>query len=84
MLLIKIGLTAYGGYIFVLSITIFRRIKFSGFLTILLFLSGPVLIVYTWLNPEHIITTSSLAISAIGLLMTGTKLVNKGLLREEE
>ncbi len=79
ILLIQIGLTAFGGYVLILSISRFKKAKIPLFGTILLLLSGPVLIVFIWLNPEHLILTSAIATASIGLLITGNKIVNKGL-----
>ncbi len=79
ILLIQIGVTVFGGYVFILSISRFRKARIPLFGTILLILSGPVLIVFIWMNPEHLILTSAMAVASIGLFITGTKLVNKGL-----
>lgn len=79
ILLIQTGITVFGGYVFILSISRFKKAMIPLFGTILLFLSGPVLIVFIWMNPEHLILTSAMAAASIGLFISGTKLVNKGL-----
>jgi len=79
ILLIQIGLTTFGGYVFFLSISRFKNAGIPLFGTILLILSGPVLIVFIWMNPEHLLLTSAIAAATIGLLNAGVKLVNKGL-----
>lgn len=75
----KIGITAFGLYSIVLSVSRFREVRFPVFGSMLLILSGPVIVTFVWLNPEHILLTSALAAATIGFLMIGVTLVNKGL-----
>lgn len=81
IILFQIGLSAYGGLAVLLGINGIWKVRLSIFANILLCLSGPVLIVYTWINPEHILLTTSIAVSAIGFLIVGAKLVVKGIKR---
>lgn len=76
-----IGLTAFGGYVFLLSINRFRKTRINIFGRILLLLSGPVVVVFTWLDPEHILYSTALAVASIGLLITGVRLTNVGMIR---
>lgn len=81
VLLFQLGLTAYGGLAILLGINGIWKVRLSIFANILLCLSGPVLIIYTWIDPEHILLTTSIAVSVIGFLIIGAKLVNKGIRR---
>lgn len=81
ILLSQIGLTAYGALAFLLGINGIWKVRLAVFANILLCLAGPVLIVYTWVNPEHILHTTSIAISSIGFLIVGARLVTRGIRR---
>ncbi len=78
-LLLKIGLTAFGAFTTVFTISRFSDVKFPVFGSIIAFLAGPVIITFTWLNPEHIIMTMALAAAWMGLLIVGAKFVTTGL-----
>ena len=79
LLLLKIGITAFGAFTTVFTISRFSDVKFPVFGSIIAFLAGPVIITFTWLNPEHIIMTLALAAAWMGLLIVGAKFVTKGL-----
>jgi hypothetical protein len=79
ILLTKTGITAFGLYSIVLSVSRFREVRFPVFGSMLLILSGPLIVTFVWLNPEHILLTAGLAAATIGFLMIGVTLVNKGL-----
>ncbi len=79
IILLKCGISLFGGFATVFTISRFSEVKFPVFGSILAFLAGPVIITFTWLNPDHILMTSALALCIIGLLMIGGRLVNKGL-----
>lgn len=79
LLLLKIGITALGSFTTVFTISRFSEVKFPVFGSIIAFLSGPVIITFTWLNPDHIIMTLALAAAWLGLIIIGTKFVTKGL-----
>lgn len=80
LLLTKIGLTCFGAFVTVFTISRFSEVKFPVLGSTLAFLAGPVVITFTWLNPDHILMTSSLAVAWTGLLMIGSRLVTRGLL----
>ena len=75
----QIGLTAIGAFATVLTISRFREVRFPVFGSTLAFIAGPVIIAFTWINPEHILLTTSLAVAWTGLLIIGARLVNRGL-----
>ena len=79
LLLLKIGVTAFGAFTTVFTISRFRDVKFPVFGSTIAFLAGPVIITFTWLNPEHIIMTLALATAWMGLLIVGAKFVTTGL-----
>lgn len=79
LLLLKIGITALGSFTTVFTISRFSEVKFPVIGSIIAFLSGPVIITFTWLNPDHIIMTLALAAAWSGLIIVGTKFVTKGL-----
>jgi hypothetical protein len=77
--LTRIGITAFGLFTCVFTISRFKDVKFPVFGSILAFLAGPIVVTFIWLNPDHILMTSSLALSWAGLLIVGVSFVNKGL-----
>lgn len=79
VLLLKIGLTSFGAFATVFTISRFSEVKFPVIGSALTFLAAPVVITFTWLNQDHILMTSALAVFWIGLLIIGSRLVNKGL-----
>jgi len=80
----KIGLTAFGAFTTLFTISRFSDAKFPVFGSTLAFLAAPVLITFTWLNPNHLLMTSSLAAAWAGLLIIGTRLINRGLKMAQE
>ncbi len=81
VMLTRIGLTAYGSFVILLSISRFRKTRFNIFGRILLFLSGPLLVIFTWVDPEHVLFNTALAAASIGLFITGVNFVNKGMVQ---
>jgi hypothetical protein len=75
----RIGITFFGAFSTVFTISRFSEVKFPVFGSTLAFLAGPVVITFIWLNPDHILLNASLAVAWAGLLMIGVRLVNKGL-----
>lgn len=75
----RIGITFFGAFSTVFTISRFSEVKFPVFGSTLAFLAGPVVITFIWLNPDHILLNTSLAVAWAGLLMIGVRLVNKGL-----
>lgn len=79
LLLLKIGVTALGSFTTVFTISRFSEVKFPVIGSIIAFISGPVIITFTWMNPDHIIMTLALAAAWSGLIIVGAKFVTKGL-----
>ncbi len=79
LILFKSGITAFGAFATVFTISRFRDVKFPVFGSTLVFLSGPVIVTFIWLNPGHIVMTLALAAAWTGLLIIGSKLVVRGL-----
>lgn len=75
----KLGLTAFGAFATIFTIAKFSEVKFPVFGSTLTFLAAPVVITFTWLNPDHLLMTSSLAVAWTGLLIIGAKFVTLGL-----
>jgi hypothetical protein len=69
-----VGLFAIG-----LSLSKFKLGRFPLFSTILLILSGPVLIFFNWYDPEHLARTGAMAGIMIGVAVFSVKLINRGL-----
>jgi hypothetical protein len=69
-----IGLFAIG-----LGSTKFKVSGFPLFATVLLFLSGPVLIYFNWHEPDHLARTVAMAGVMIGVVIFSVRLINKGL-----
>lgn len=84
IILFKIGITAFGAFATVFTISRFRAVKFPVFGSAMAFLAGPVVIAFTWLNPGHIIMTLALAVAWTGLIIVGAKLVVQGLKERQE
>jgi len=78
-LFLKLGLTSFGAFATIFTVARFSEVKFPVFGSTLTFLAAPVLITFTWLNPDHILMTSSLAVAWTGLLIIGARFVTLGL-----
>jgi len=76
---LKLGLTAFGAFATIFTISRFSEVKFPVFGSTLTFLAAPVVITFTWLNPDHLLMTSSLAVAWTGLLIIGARFVTLGL-----
>jgi hypothetical protein len=79
LLLLKIGITALGSFTTVFTISRFSEVKFPIIGSIIAFISGPIIIAFTWMNPDHIIMTLALAATWSGMIIVGTKFVTIGL-----
>ena len=62
-----------------LGLTKFKVPQFPIVSTVLLVISGPMLIFFNWYNPDHILKTASMAIMLIGLMIFCAKLINRGM-----
>jgi len=75
----RIGSSFLGLFAIGLSLTKFKLGKFPLVSTILLILSGPVLIFFNWYDPDHIGRTIALAGILIGVVVFCVRLINRGL-----
>lgn len=78
-LFLKLGLTAFGAFATIFTIARFSEVKFPVFGSTLTFLAAPVVITFTWMNPDHLLMTSSMAVAWTGLLIIGARFVTLGL-----
>ncbi len=76
---IGIGSSCAALFTFGLGMTRFKVARFPMVSTILLMISGPMLIFFNWYNPEHILKTAAMAGMMIGLIIFCVKLINKGM-----
>ena len=76
---IGIGGSCAALFTFGLGMTRFKVEGFPMVSTILLVISGPMLIFFNWYNPEHILKTAAMAGMMIGLIIFCVKLINKGM-----
>jgi hypothetical protein len=84
LLLLKIGITAFGAFATVLTISRFREVKFPVVGSVMAFMAGPVIITFTWMNSDHLVMTFALAAAWAGLLLVGAKFVTIGLAAKQE
>jgi hypothetical protein len=82
-LFLKLGLTAFGAFATTFTVARFSEVKFPVFGSTLTFLAAPVVVTFSWLNPDHILMTSSLAVAWTGLLIIGARFVTLGLKDKE-
>ncbi len=75
----SIGLSALGIFSVLASTMSLYLRNFSKTGSVLLFISGPVVAVFTWLDPDHILLTTGLAFSWAGLLIIGARIITHGL-----
>lgn len=68
-----VGLWALG-----LSLTKFRQARFPLLSTVLLMISGPVLVFFNWYDPDHLARTGAMAGIIIGVMIFCVRLINKG------
>jgi hypothetical protein len=66
-------------FAFGLGLSRFKVRQFPMVSTVLLMISGPMLIFFNWYNPDHILKTSAMAAMMIGLMVFCVKLINKGM-----
>ena len=75
----RLGSSCVGLFAVGLSLTKFRLERFPLFSTILLLISGPVLIFFNWYDPDHLARTGAMAGIVIGVMVFCVRLINKGL-----
>jgi hypothetical protein len=69
-----VGLFAVG-----LGLTRIRIPNFPAFATVLLLLSGPVMIFFNWYDPDHLARTVAMAGVMTGVVVFSVRLINKGM-----
>jgi len=74
-----IGSSFVGAWALGLSLTKFRIPRFPLLSSILLMISGPVLVFFNWFEPEHLARTGAMAGIIIGVTIFSVRLINKGL-----
>jgi uncharacterized protein DUF4386 len=74
-----LGSSFVGVWALGLSLTRFRVSRFPMVSTILLMISGPVLIFFNWYDPDHLGRTGAMAGIIIGVAIFCVRLINKGL-----
>ena len=72
------GRILLGLFLFSFSMVRLKAKSFPLFASILLFLSGPLIVLFSWTDPGHILLTSAMAASTVGMLLGGAFLVNRG------
>jgi len=80
----RIGLTAFGTFATILSISRFKKAHFPVLGSTLAFIAGPLVVTFNWINPDSILLTGSLAVAWTGLLIIGARLTNKGFIYQSK
>ena len=75
----KIGGSCVGLWALGVSLTRFRVARIPIISTLLLMVSGPILVFYTWYDPDHLLRTGAMAGIIIGVMVFAVRLINKGL-----
>ena len=75
----RIGSTCVGLFSMGLSLTKFKLKRFPFLSSVLLMVSGPVLIFFNWYDPDHLARTGAMAGIIIGMAIFCVRLINKGL-----
>ncbi len=79
-----LGFTSLGLFSVVTAFMSLFLQTFSRLGSVFLFLSGPLIVVFIWLNPEHLLLTVGLAFTWAGLLITGTRMITRGLVEKTD
>jgi hypothetical protein len=74
-----LGSTCVGAFAVGLGLSKFKVKGFPLFSTVLLLVSGPVLIVFNWMDPDHLARTGAMAGVILGMVLFCIRLINKGL-----
>ncbi|MCK5134760.1 MAG: hypothetical protein KAR19_03160 [Bacteroidales bacterium] len=75
----RLGSSCVGLFAIGLSLTKFSLERFPLFSSVLLLVSGPVLIFFNWYDSEHLARTGAMAGIMIGVVVFCVRLINKGL-----
>ena len=78
--LIMVGRMTIGLFLILFAFSKIKAHRIPLFSTVLLLLSGPLIIFFSWYNPEQLILTIAMACAAIGVVVLGLRLINRGLL----
>ncbi len=74
-----VGSSCVGLFAIGLGVTRFKLVRFPVLASVLLLLSGPVLIFFNWTEPDHLARTGAMAGVIIGMVVFCVRLINKGL-----
>jgi len=77
--LIMIGRMLIGLFLIFFAFSKIKARRVPVVSALLFLLSGPLIIYYSWKDPEHILLTAAMAAGATGMLILGLRLINKGL-----
>ena len=75
----RIGSSFLGTFVFVLGLSRIWIRRYPLISSILLIISGPVMIYFNWVDPDHLIRTAAMAGIVIGMTIFGVRLINKGM-----
>jgi hypothetical protein len=75
----RIGSSFLGTFVFVLGLSRIWIRRYPLISSILLIISGPVMIYFNWIDPDHLIRTAAMAGIVIGMTIFGVRLINKGM-----
>jgi hypothetical protein len=74
-----IGSSCVGLWAFGLGLTKIRLVRFPLVSSVLLIISGPVLVFFDWYDPDHLGHTGAMAGIIIGVMICSVRLINKGM-----
>ena len=74
----RVGSSFLGAFVFGLGLSKFWVPRFPLFSSILLCISGPVMIFFNWHDPDHLIRTAAMAGIVIGMTIFCVRLIYKG------
>jgi hypothetical protein len=77
----RLGSTCVGLWAMGLGLLRVRIRDFPIVASILLIISGPVMVFFNWYDPEHVIRTGAMAGIIIGVMIVCARLINRGVLK---
>jgi hypothetical protein len=75
----RLGSTCVGLWALGLGLSRFFMVRFPLPASVLLLISGPVLVFFNWYNPDHLARTIAMAGILIGVMVFCVRLINRGL-----
>jgi hypothetical protein len=75
----RMGSSFVGLWAVVVSLSRIRAKRIPLATSVLLFISGPLLVYYNWYDPEHIVRTIAMAGIIIGIMILSVRMINRGL-----